>query len=265
MKIPQAAALLIVVCAMASAFFLVPNQVQAQNACPSSGTYGKDVGRDFFAEVAAGLSDVRQNDFAVDALVAWAPYENTRAFWNPLATTWRLQPACYFNCLRRSTNGQCTSGVQNYTSQAKGVTATANTLNLSYYASIRAMLDLRGFDREAVRKSLGTWGTCKGARCDALLNTWERLYAEYQASNSSGSEIPDDGVGLDLSGYCRSRGLEGAALTEQNAHGWACQAKDGATSGMDLFDACRWQYGDALPVPRYTDFADPFSWKCYRQ
>jgi hypothetical protein len=268
MKVSRIAALLIVACAIAAVLISSPREMQAQSACPSSGTYGRDVGRDFFAEVVDALSDVRQNNFAVDALAAWAPYESTKAFWNPLATTWRLQPVCYFNCLRRNTNGQCTSGVQNYTSQDDGVTATANTLNLSYYASIRAMLDIRDFDREAMRKALGTWGTCKGARCDALLNTWDRLYAEYQSAGTggdSGSEILSDGGGLDLSGYCQSLGFEGATLTEQNAYGWACQARDGGTSGMDLFDACRWQYEGALPTPRYADFSDPFGWKCYRQ
>lgn len=239
---------------------VMSTDVSAQTACPTSGVYGKDVGRDFFVSVVAALKDVRQNDFAVDALMAWAPHEGTKAYWNPLATTWRLTPICFFNCLRRNAAGQCTMGVQNYTSQGEGVRATANTLNLSYYNAIRMMLNQNSFDREAIRSALGKWGTCKGSRCDPLLNTWQKLYDRYQ--NAGSSTAPTSG-GLDLSGYCQSKGYAGATLLEHNAFGWACQAANGATAGMDLFAACRWQHGGALPIPRYSDFNDPYSWQCH--
>ncbi len=87
--------------------FASPTGVVGQNACPTSGIYGKDVDRNFFVGVVAALKDVQQNDFAVDALMVWAPYENTRAFWNPLATTWKLSPVCDFNCLKKNKTGQC--------------------------------------------------------------------------------------------------------------------------------------------------------------
>ncbi len=67
---------------------LTSTQVNAQASCPPSNcTYGKDVGRDYFNQVVGRLSNVSASDFAVDALMAWKPYENTRACWNPLATT----------------------------------------------------------------------------------------------------------------------------------------------------------------------------------
>ena len=143
--------------------------VSAQGGCPSSGTYGKNVGRDFFIQVVGLLKDVPQSDFAVDALEAWKPYEGTNAFWNPLATTWKMSPVCDFNSV----------GVQNYTDQDTGARATANTLNLGHYDSIRKMLRLEAFDRESMRSALGTWGTCSGAGCDGLLDKWQELYKRY--------------------------------------------------------------------------------------
>ena len=127
---------------------------------------GNQVGRDFFVEVVALLVNVPMSDFAVDALVAWEPWENTLACWNPLATTWLMGEICDFNA----------AGVQSYQNQEMGAQATANTLNLSYYNAIRSMLRLEAFDREALRAALDTWGTCAGSGCDPLLNTWKALW-----------------------------------------------------------------------------------------
>jgi hypothetical protein len=142
-------------------------------ACPPAGcTPGRDVGHDFFVQVVARLTDVPMTGFAVDALVAWEPHENTLACWNPLATTWRMDEVCNFNSI----------GVQHYQDQNMGVQATANTLSLAYYNAIRAMLRLESFDREGLRGALSTWGTCSGSGCDPLLDTWWLLW------NSSGGE-----------------------------------------------------------------------------
>lgn len=140
---------------------------QTATSCPPAGcTPGRDVGRDFFEQVVSRLNGVSMSGFAVDALVAWKPYENTAACWNPLATTWRMEVVCNFNSV----------GVQHYQNQDMGVRATANTLNLSYYEAIRKMLRLEAFDREGLRAALSTWGTCSGAGCDSLLNRWQELW-----------------------------------------------------------------------------------------
>lgn len=140
---------------------------------------GKKVGRDFFIQVSKKLSNpgVSNLEFAVDALQAWEPHENTRACWNPLATTWRIPGSTNFN----------NAGVKNYQNKATGVRATVNTLNLNYYNAIRNLLALRSFNREGLRSALGTWGTCKGSNCDAILNKWQKLWKQYKGVEGSGS------------------------------------------------------------------------------
>jgi Zn-dependent metalloprotease len=139
----------------------------AQAPCPpASCTPGRDVGREFFVQVVQRLADVPVDEFAVEALVAWEPHENTSACWNPLATTWKMPGSCDFN----------TATVQHYLTEDMGAEATANTLNQGYYDAIRRMLRLEAFDREALRAALGTWGTCSGQGCDSLLNRWQELW-----------------------------------------------------------------------------------------
>jgi len=71
--------------------------------------------------------------------------------------------------------------------------------------------------------------------------------------------VPQGG-GLDLDAYCRAKGYTGVSLEENNAHGWKCRDSGGGLHGMDLYDACAWQYGRGRPI--YGDFNDPCSWKC---
>ncbi len=98
--------------------------------------------------------------------MSWKPYENTLACWNPLATTWKMEYICNFDSV----------GVQSYQDQEMGMRATANTLALSYYTPIRTMLKIEGFDREAIRNSLSTWGTCSGTGCDSLLKKMKMVF-----------------------------------------------------------------------------------------
>ncbi|UYN90093.1 MAG: SH3 domain-containing protein [Anaerolineales bacterium] len=69
--------------------------------------------------------------------------------------------------------------------------------------------------------------------------------------------------GLDLDGYCRSKGYSKAELVENNAYGWRCKGADGSLHNMDLYDACHWQYGGQLPTPQFSDFNNAYSWKCF--
>lgn len=162
--------------------------INASLACPPVPcTHGHDVGSDFFAQVVDNLSNVPLSDFAVDALMAWKPYENTMACWNPLATTWKMSIVCNFNSV----------GVQNYQNQDMGVVATANTLNLSYYNAIRDMLRRESFDRDRLRSALDTWGTCSGTGCNSLLDDWEELWGgqtEEQFVPPLVGDVNSDGI-----------------------------------------------------------------------
>jgi V8-like Glu-specific endopeptidase len=157
---------------------------------PSVCIPGNQVDRSFFAAVVHQLQNPQVSagaiEFAVQALERWARYENTRACWNPLATTLRLNGSWDFN----------SAGVQNYPDQATGIQATARTLNLSYYDAIRRMLAKEGFDRAAITQALRTWSG-NGAYVSSLVADWERMYgctlyisptsASFGASGGSGS------------------------------------------------------------------------------
>jgi hypothetical protein len=60
----------------------------------------------------------------INFLLAWMQLENTKAKFNPLATTWKKQGSTFFNYLNKAK----TIGVQNYVSFEQGIDATADTL-----------------------------------------------------------------------------------------------------------------------------------------
>jgi hypothetical protein len=235
---------------------LVLTLPQSSLAAPSGCTPGRDVGRDFFVQVVGQLKDVAQNDFAVDALMAWEPHENTAACWNPLATTWKMEVVSYFNCLRRDDAGNCTMGVQNYQDQAKGTRATANTLNLTYYDAIRKMFRMEAFDREAMRKSLGLWGTCRGTGCDSILNKWQTLWTNYSSGPSGYTICAGEGQRCEFSGtrdvaygangqFNYQYGVSGGIDCNNNVFGdplvgvsKACYTKDNGSGGPNGYGYC---------------------------
>ena len=138
----------------------------AQAAC----TPGREVDKPaFFTEVIQALQDpaASANDFTVKAFLAWEPYENTNACWNPLATTWRMPGGTDFN----------SAGVQNYPDRATGIRATANTLNETYnfYQPIRTMLAKQGFDEAALTQALIKW-VGSPAYADAVVAQWKAMY-----------------------------------------------------------------------------------------
>jgi hypothetical protein len=138
---------------------------------------GKDVATlepDFFEQVLSGLG-IPYSDFAYNALVHWSTKENTRAYWNPLATTHRItDKSCTFN----------TANVQNYISKGDGIDATVWTLSLGYYAPIRNMLSLKAFDEQAIINALNTWGTGKGP-----VREWKNTYPQSnQITTTVGAE-----------------------------------------------------------------------------
>ncbi len=167
---------------------------ESNTTCPPSNcTAGRDVNRDFFQGVVQHLN-IPTSDFSVDALMAWAPYENTSACWNPLATTRAKSGSCCFNSV-------C---VRNYLNQNMGIEATAETLALRYYQHIRAMLRLESFDREGLRGDLSTWGTCSGQRCDSLLDKWQTLWNQKVVMIET-PHIHPDYKGMCLSSWYKAK------------------------------------------------------------
>ncbi len=169
------------------------------------GKDGRDVGRDFFADMLEQELSIAANDFALDALEVWRRYENTGADWNPLATTWEMPGSWDYNSV----------GVQNYPDRTTGIQATGNTLALSYYDAIRTMFREEAFNHSQIRSALVTWSG-EGAYVDNLLGEWETLWNNRSSSDrvryvgpfhntsrdARGSVVIDLALGSDtVSGY----------------------------------------------------------------
>lgn len=152
----------------------------------STRTPGNEVDQQFWGSVVQYLNNptISDSTFAIDALEAWLPYENTAACWNPLATTWEMPGSWDFNSV----------GVQNYLDQDTGSRATANTLNLSYYDAIRRMLARQSFDRDGIIGTLNTWSG-HGAYVSSLVQQWENLYNSTSVPVADSFSAPISGEG----------------------------------------------------------------------
>jgi len=132
---------------------------------------GKDVPTetpDFFPSVLAKLN-IPTSQFALQAFSIWTNYENTNAYWNPLATTWNMgEKSWNFNW----------AGVKNYADKETGIQATANTLALNYYESIREMLAIQSFNEQHLREAVATWSGLdpNDAYVVNLVNEWRSIY-----------------------------------------------------------------------------------------
>lgn len=121
--------------------------------------------------VAAGVPSTEQN---VLAFVAVESGENTRASYNPCATTWPMPGATPFNTI--ATAGGGVIHVWNYATEADGVDATISTLlevdeaGEHVYAGIIAAL-LTGNDAHATCEqwAASPWGTADAVRALALV------------------------------------------------------------------------------------------------
>lgn len=108
---------------------------------------------------------LQNNQFTQTFFNAWLRVENTKARYNPLATTWKKPGSTFFNCLKKDSTGKCTIGVQNYPDIKTGIKATAQTIKLKYYAPIMAILKAGDKDfsiDEATVKAFKTWGGSSG-------------------------------------------------------------------------------------------------------
>ncbi len=135
----------------------------------------------FFADVARQLRNPSVSEaalpFAVQAFLAWEPFENTAACWNPLATTLRYTRG---PCRSQPLPGN-TAGVQQYPSRECGIRATADTLNYTFngngraYQAIRRMMAKQAFDEALLLQEVTRWvGSEAYAR--ALVTRWRQLY-----------------------------------------------------------------------------------------
>lgn len=89
----------------------------------------------------------------VQSLQVWRAYEGGTALWNPLNDTDSRLGSTEYN----------SAGVQNYTSAAQGVNATADTLQNGRYTAIlvrlRGDMPLPEWNDPSVLEQINTWGT----------------------------------------------------------------------------------------------------------
>jgi hypothetical protein len=69
--------------------------------------------------------------------------------------------------------------------------------------------------------------------------------------------------GVDMQGYCRSRGYSRADLQGATAYDWRCVDISGRRDQISMTDACRWQYATTEVIDRVADFYNPYSWQCW--
>ena len=77
-----------------------------------------------------------------------------------------------------------------------------------------------------------------------------------------GGSNPPAGItlgGMDLAGYCRDGGFNGAIL---NSGAWFCLAND-TGSAIDMDGVCQWQYDRVDAYAVQTERNNPLSWLCY--
>ncbi|WP_033343181.1 hypothetical protein [Catenuloplanes japonicus] len=68
--------------------------------------------------------------------------------------------------------------------------------------------------------------------------------------------------GVNLVGYCKSKGYNNAALVDSTAYGWRCLSVK-KTDSINMTDACKWQYKTTTAIDRMEKYTDPNSWKCW--
>lgn len=83
----------------------------------------------------------------------------------------------------------------------------------------------------------------------------------YLALQSS----PASASGMDIDGYCVSRGYAFAFARDTNdAFSWVCsEIDDPEPDGINLNRLCRWQYGYGYRAV-YADRHDAYSWSCVK-
>jgi len=88
----------------------------------------------------------------INFVASWTLGENTRAAYNPLATTQPMESATDFNWV----------GVKDYTSHQQGIDATVKTLENGYYPHVLHGLQTNDPEEAVNAVELGIWGTGLG-------------------------------------------------------------------------------------------------------
>lgn len=104
--------------------------------------------RAFLAALGNGNPDAKTVNF----VAAWTLGENTRAKFNPLATTQPMPDATDFNWV----------GVKDYTTHEQGIEATVKTLQNGYYPHVLHGLQTNDPEEAVSAVELGIWGTGLG-------------------------------------------------------------------------------------------------------
>ncbi|HEY1737547.1 MAG TPA: hypothetical protein VGI86_02490 [Acidimicrobiia bacterium] len=130
-----------------------PDSGFGMTATGSGATTGTTAARTQFATDVLSALGAPQTAQNVQALVAWAQAEGTKAANNPLATTESAPGTTNFNSV----------GVKNYPTYAEGVQATVATLTNGRYSNILAAL-ADGSSAQNVAQAVANspWGTGTG-------------------------------------------------------------------------------------------------------
>lgn len=115
--------------------------------------------RQWAKDFAAALGNANPSAATLSWISAWLAKENTRATFNPLATTYDLPPNTNFNSV----------GVKNYTTRNQGIEATVRTLRGQHVGYADIIKGIVSNDPETAANGLmvAPWGT-NGAAVKAL-------------------------------------------------------------------------------------------------
>ena len=76
--------------------------------------------------------------------------------------------------------------------------------------------------------------------------------------------------GLNLGAYCRNLGYygvsgghaQGVTLVDNTVAGWRCTTGFQLV-GINMTNACQWQYNNGAAESAYLNWSDPYSWYCF--
>jgi hypothetical protein len=226
------------------------SDLQALVAASCSGQTSAGSAQDatFFSGVLNKMG-IPDTQFARDAFMAWKPYENTAACWNPLATTYQV---AWFPSGTGCTEAVFNSaGVRGYSSKDCGQLATARTLLYSgsgtYYKPVRDMLSQTSFNWQAVHDSIKKWVGSE-SYATSITNKWQIL---WNSRSTAKCTVPS---GQFCGEYYNNRTLSGTPAFAQNTgninFNWGSGAP-GNGVGSDNFST-RWQGIFTFESANYT-------------